>query len=50
MSVVQYGNTGYTMATVPKDPVNMGAVYGFLIVEWIVIMVAWLYLHQVRPV
>jgi hypothetical protein len=37
------------MSTLDTDVVNLAEVYGFLIVEWFVLMGLWVYLEQVVP-
>jgi len=46
---VAWEGPGYTMSSITNSAVNLGAVYGFLIVEWIVMMLFWVYLQQVVP-
>ncbi|PRP80817.1 ABC transporter A family member 2 isoform 2 [Planoprotostelium fungivorum] len=47
--MVQYGNTGYKMSDINRPEVNLGTVYAFLVGQWVILMVLWLYLQQVVP-
>eukprot|EP01117_Protostelium_nocturnum_P005730 TRINITY_DN2068_c0_g1_i1.p1 TRINITY_DN2068_c0_g1~~TRINITY_DN2068_c0_g1_i1.p1 ORF type:complete len:1746 (+),score=587.77 TRINITY_DN2068_c0_g1_i1:107-5344(+) len=47
--MVRNGNTGIRMSNVNQPYVNLAAVYGFLAVEWLIMMILWAYLHQVIP-
>ena len=40
---------GYSMSNLDESVVNLAAVYGFLIVEWFVMMGLWMYCQQVIP-
>lgn len=46
---VSWSGPGYSISSMNLDVVNIGEVYGFLIVEWCVLMILWLYLEQVVP-
>eukprot|EP01117_Protostelium_nocturnum_P005789 TRINITY_DN2086_c0_g1_i1.p1 TRINITY_DN2086_c0_g1~~TRINITY_DN2086_c0_g1_i1.p1 ORF type:complete len:977 (-),score=310.06 TRINITY_DN2086_c0_g1_i1:119-3049(-) len=47
--MVQNGNTGYKVENLNLPYISLTAVYGFLAVEWLVMMLLWAYLHQVVP-
>jgi len=48
-SEVSWEGPGYKMDNLTIGVVNLGAVYGFLIVEWFIMMGLWMYLQQVVP-
>ena len=46
---VAWEGPGYSMSTLDTPVVNIAACYGFLIVEWFIMMILWVYLQQVVP-
>jgi ABC-type multidrug transport system ATPase subunit len=47
--MVSYNGPGYSLSDLNNNVVNLVDVYGFLIVEWIVMLLLWWYLEQVIP-
>jgi len=46
---VAFYGPGYSMSDLNDELVNMTSVYGFLVVEWLIMMLVWIYLQQVVP-